>query len=297
MRTDERPWPWRKSLLAIIPGLFAAAGLVRTDFSVAMLIGVIALAALLVMAYWRNDRQLPAWSLMAAGMFASIGLSVAAGVIGGLASMLLGDSARELVLLLFCLALIVLWLMSARSQRVDRSIWGLLIAIVVCQLIVRVKYFVLFGVSWPVAGQWLRISLYAAISVLLLPIAIGWRVAPRYGAVTLLLVIGLIYPGFQPLIDVNRAVSSQLGDSLGFIIYQAIIPLLFTVCAPLWWLRARSARSRAVGGLVLIGLAVLLDLVIVGWAYGDLPVIIWLSFIPYTLSVLLTLVVADRLYR
>ncbi len=248
MRTDERPWPWRKSLLAIIPGLFAAAGLVRTDFSVAMLIGVIALAALLVMAYWRNDRQLPAWSLMAAGMLASIGLSVAAGVIGGLASMLLGDSARELVLLLFCLALIVLWLMSARSQRVDRSIWGLLIAIVVCQLIVRVKYFVLFGVSWPVAGQWLRISLYAAISVLLLPIAIGWRVAPRYGAVTLLLVIGLIYPGFQPLIDVNRAVSSQLGDSLGFIIYQAIIPLLFTVCAPLWWLRARSARSRAVGG-------------------------------------------------
>ena len=44
-------------------------------------------------------------------------------------------------------------------------------------------------------------------------------------------------------------------------------------------------------------LAVILDLVIVGLAYGDLPLFIWISFIPYTISVLLTLALAYRLYR
>ena len=41
----------------------------------------------------------------------------------------------------------------------------------------------------------------------------------------------------------------------------------------------------------------ILDLVIVGLAYGDLPLFIWISFIPYTISVLLTLALAYLLYR
>jgi len=50
--------------------------------------------------------------------------------------------------------------------------------------------------------------------------------------------------------------------------------------------------------LALSGLAVMLDLVIVGWSYGgELPLMIWISFIPYTASVLLTLASAHLLYR
>jgi membrane protein YdbS with pleckstrin-like domain len=65
------------ALLAIIPGLLATVGLVSADFSAWMLVGLILLAAFLVSAYWWNDRQSPAWSLMAAGMLASVGLTIA----------------------------------------------------------------------------------------------------------------------------------------------------------------------------------------------------------------------------
>ena len=133
---------------------------------------------------------------------------------------------------------------------------------------------------------------------LLLPVALGLCLAQRYGLPTMLFVIGMIYVGFQILIDVNYKVSDQIGGTLGFVAYKALIPLLFTVIAPLWFLRARSSRSRVGGVLALVGLAVILDLVVVGLSYGgDLPLIIWISFIPYTISVLLTLALAYLLYR
>ena len=48
----------------------------------------------------------------------------------------------------------------------------------------------------------------------------------------------------------------------------------------------------------IVGLAVILDLVVVGLAYGDaLPPIIWISFAPYTASVLIALALAILLYR
>jgi hypothetical protein len=83
---EELPRSWNSALLAIIPGLFATMGWVSTDFRASMLVGLILLSAFLVAAYWWNKRQLPAWSLMAPGMLASVGLTIASGVIGGLAA-------------------------------------------------------------------------------------------------------------------------------------------------------------------------------------------------------------------
>jgi len=298
MSQEELPLSWNMALLAIIPGLLATVGLVSTDFSAWMLVGLILLAAFLVSAYWWNNRQLPAWSLMAAGMLASVGLTIASGMISGLAALLVGKSANVLVLLVLCATLVALLGFSMRARRVSLLVWVLFAVVVVCQLGVRVKYFVLFGVSWSVAGQWLNISLYAVVIALLLPVALGLCLAQRYGLSTMLFVIGMIYVGFQILIDVNHKVSDQIGGTLGFVAYKALIPLLFTVIAPLWFLRARSPRSRVGGVLALVGLAVILDLVVVGLSYGgDLPLIIWISFIPYTISVLLTLALAYLLYR
>jgi len=295
---DELPLPWDRALLAMIPGLLATVGWVSTAFSAQMLAGSILLATYLAVAYWRNGRRLPAWSLMAAGMLAAAGLVVASGVIGGLAAIVAGPSANTFVLALLLAALVALWVLSLRGRRVPPLAWVLLAVVVLCQLAVRIKYFVQFGVSWSVAAQWLDVSLYAVAIALLLPVALGAWLARRYGPLAMLFVVGMVYVGFQVLIDVNAKVSDRIGGTLGFAAYEALIPLLFTVVAPLWFLRARSSRGRLGGLLALSGLAVMLDLVIVGWSYGgELPLMIWISFIPYTVSVLLTLASAHLLYR
>jgi hypothetical protein len=298
MDQDKLPLPWHRALLAMVPGLVATVGWVGTDFSAKMFAGSTLLAVFLGSAYWRNDRRLPAWSLVGAGMLASVVLTVVSGLIGGLAAMVAGASANTVVLVVLLGALAALLGTSAGERRAPPLVWVLLAVVVVCQLGVRCKYFLSFGVSWPVAGQWLTISLYAAVVALLLPVALGYRLARRYGSLATLFVIGMVYGGFQVLVDVNSKVSDQIGGTLGFAAYEALIPLMLTVAAPLWFLRARSSRSRLGGVLALSGLAVMIDLVVVGWSYrGELPPIIWISFVPYTISVLLTLTSAHLLYE
>jgi hypothetical protein len=298
MGKDKLPLSWSKVLLAIIPGLLATMGLITTDYSVRMLVGLILLVTFLTSVYWCNNRQLPGWGLMAIGMLASVGLMLASGVIGGLIAIIAGKSANTLVLLILLTTLITLLGFSMRTRKVPKFVWVFFALIIICQLAVRIKYFVLLGVSWSVAGQWLNISLYAVVIALLLPVVLGLLVAKQYGLLTMLFVIGMIYVGFQILIDVNYKVSDHIGGSLEFVAYKTLIPFLFTVIAPLWFLRARTALNRVGGMLTLVGLAVITDLLIVGLSYaGDLPLIIWISFIPYTISVLLTLVLAYLLYR
>ena len=298
MRQEKLPLSWDKALLAIIPGLLATVGLVNTDFSAWMLVGLILLVTFLVSVYWWNNKRLPGWSLMASGMLASVGLVLASGVIGGLVAIIAGKSANTFVLPILLVILITLFRFSMRNQCVPVFVWILLALIIMCQLAVRVKYFVLLGVSWSVAGQWLNISLYAVVIALLLPVVLGLFVANRYGLLTMLFIIGMIYVSLQILININYKVNDHIGDTLGFVAYKTLIPFLFTVMAPLWFLRARSDLSRVGGMLILVGLAVIIDLLVVGWSYaGELPLIIWISFIPYTISVLLTLVLAYLLYR
>jgi hypothetical protein len=114
----------------------------------------------------------------------------------------------------------------------------------------------------------------------------------------MLFLIGMIYVSFQILIDVNSKVSDQIGNTERYFVYKALVPFLITVLGPLWYLRARSSFHRIVGVLLIVGLAVLVNLLVVGFSYeGQLPMIIWISFIPYILSILLTLVLAHLLYQ
>jgi hypothetical protein len=114
----------------------------------------------------------------------------------------------------------------------------------------------------------------------------------------MLFVLGMIYTSYQILIDVNLKVSDQIGHTGTYVVYQAFIPFLITVLAPFWYLRARASCARMAGTLSLVGLAVLTNLLVVGISYaGQLPVVTWISFIPYTASILLTLVLAYLLYE
>jgi hypothetical protein len=298
MDLDDFPLSWNKALLAIIPGLLATMGLIHSDFSVETLVVLVLLVAFLFIVYWRNNGQIPAWSLMAVGILASVSLTIASGLIGGLAALLVGESANAVVLFVLLGVLVALLRILLRDRRVSSLAWVLFALIIACQLAVRIKYFVLFGVSWSVAGQWLTISLYAAVSTLLLPVVLGWFLAQRYGLATMLFVLGMIFTSFQILIDVNYKVSDQMGTTLGFAAYKTLVPLIFTVIAPLWYMRGQSPHSRSIGVLGLVGLAIILDLVVVGMSYGgDLPPIIWISFIPYTMSILFALILANLLHR
>jgi hypothetical protein len=297
MGQNKLPLPWNKAILAIVPGLFATKGLITVDFSVGMSVGLMLLFLFLFAGFWSNQWQLPDWGLMAAGMLISIGLTAASGLIGGLAAIMTGQSAITVVLLILLAILSYLMRLSLRQQGVSKVVWALSVLIVLCQLAVRIKYFVLLGVSWSVAWQWLNISLYAAVIALLFPVVLGIFVAQRYGQRTMLFVIGMIYVSFQLLIDVNYQVTSHIGSGLGLAAYKALIPFFFTVMAPLWFLRARSTPNRIGGMMALVGFAVIMDLLVVGVSYaGDLHLIIWISFIPYTVSVLSALALAYKLY-
>ncbi len=282
--------------MAVIPGFLATAGLVSADFSIVMLAGSVLLAAYLTFAYFWNGRRFPGWSLMAAGMLASMGLTVASGILGGLASTLVGLSANIIVLLAFLVMLVALFMFAMRDRHISWHVWILIVLIVACQLAVRVKYFAFYGLSWSTAGDWLSISLFSAVTGLLLPVAFGLFPARKHGLLALLFAIGMIYMGIQLLIDVNQKVSAVLENGPGLLAYKAMTPFLFTVLAPLWFLRARSSRSRIIGLLVISGAALVFNLSVVGVSYGDLPLIIWGSFTPYTASVLLTLFLAYSLY-
>ncbi|MGD8491229.1 MAG: hypothetical protein PVI68_19635, partial [Anaerolineae bacterium] len=220
MAEQELPLPWKRSVIAVIPGLLATMGWISTGFSARMLAGLVGLVLFLLSAYWWNKKRLPGWSLMAVGMLASIGLVIASGVIGGLLALTVGVNSNLLVLLAFLVISVTLLRMLLKGRQVSPQIWGLFSLVVLCQLAVRIKYFTLFGISWSVTGQWLSISLYAAMIGLLLPVIFGLFLSQRYGLQTMLFVIGMIYTSYQILIDVNLKVSDQIGDTGYYVVYQ-----------------------------------------------------------------------------
>lgn len=77
LRQEELPLSWSLALLAVIPGLLATAGLTNTDFSTRILHGAVLLSAHLLFAYFWNGWRFPGWSLVAAGMLAYLGLTIA----------------------------------------------------------------------------------------------------------------------------------------------------------------------------------------------------------------------------
>jgi hypothetical protein len=282
--------------LALLPGGLATVGILNVDFSTGTLIGVGFLILILWFAYFLNQRKLPDWSLMGLGSLAYLALTAGSGLFGGLAALIVGGSGSTVVLLLFWIMILALLVKNLGGQHLPAMSWFVFGLIVICQLAVRLKYFALFGFSWSVMWQWLNVSLFSA-GTLLLPLAIGICLARHYGQATVLFLIGATYLGFQTLSDNGGHVSAQVGSGLTLAFYLLLPPLFFTLLAPLCFTRARSSRIRLVGSLVLIGLALVFDILFSGLVRGDFSTLIWLSAIPYTLSLLLSFGLAFYLYE
>jgi hypothetical protein len=153
--TDRlHPIPDIKILLAVTPGLLATLGFVSLNSSIWTLLGIVLLLFFVTVSWIQNNRQLPGWSLMAVGIVMGISQPFVLGIIGVLVALITGTSpspaSSPFVLILPWIGIAVLSLyIKKNNQRVSRT-WLLVAIIVLCNILVRVKYFFLFGVSWSV---------------------------------------------------------------------------------------------------------------------------------------------------
>jgi hypothetical protein len=298
--TDRLPIPGNKILLAVTPGLLVTLGLVSVNPSIWTLLGIILLLLFVVVSWMQNNRQLPGWSLMAVGILLGISQPVVLGTIGVLVALVTGTqpspASSPFVLVLPWIGIAALSLYIKQNSQHGSRTWLLALTIVLCNILVRVKYFILFGVSWSVFWEMLAVSLWSAGTLLLPIIAVG-VLAHKYGASAILFAVGATFAWYQVLIDNAYKVSGNIGSSELFWVYLVVVRFLFIVIGPLLFLHAKGTHRRLFALIGSICTSVAINIMISGIVRGDFTLIIWLSAIPYTISMGLSLALADWLYR
>jgi hypothetical protein len=296
---DEFPIPWKTAFLAVTPGLLAVFGLVNGDFTVWMLLGGILLSLLVGIAWMQNGKQLPGWSLMAAGVLLGMALPVVLAGIGVPIALVAGTESSPgsslAISILPWIGIVVLSLRLRQDVQFSPRTWLLMAAIVASSILVRVKYFILFGTSWSILWEMLGISLWAA-GTLLLPIIAGGYLARRHGVLTILFAVGATFAWYEVLIDNAGRVDASIDSPVLFWMYQLIVQLLFVVVGPWLFLRAKEAQGQLRRLVIPVCASVVINIVVSGMVRGDFTPIIWLSAIPYTVSIALSMTLAYWLY-
>jgi hypothetical protein len=297
--TDRLPISNKKILLAVTPGLLVTLGLVNENPSIWTLLGIILLLLFVGISWIQNNRQLPGWSLLAVGIILGISQPLVLGITGVLVALVTGTPpspvSSPFVLVLPWIGIAVLSLyIKQKSQHVTRT-WLLAVTIVLCNILVRVKYFVLFGVSWSVLWEMLGVSLWSAGTLLLPIIAVG-VLARKYGASTILFAVGATFAWYQVLIDNAYKVSGNIGSSELFLVYLIVVRFMFIVIGPWLFLRVKGTHRQLFGLIGSICASVAINILISGIVRGDFTLIIWFSAIPYTISIGLSLALAYWLY-
>jgi hypothetical protein len=297
--TDRLPISNKKILLAVTPGLLVTLGLVNENPSIWTLLGIILLLLFVGISWIQNNRQLPGWSLLAVGIILGISQPLVLGITGVLVALVTGTPpspvSSPFVLVLPWIGIAVLSLyIKQKSQHVTRT-WLLAVTIVLCNILVRVKYFVLFGVSWSVLWEMLGVSLWSAGTLLLPIIAVG-VLARKYGASTILFAVGATFAWYQVLIDNAYKVSGNIGRSELFLVYLIVVRFMFIVIGPWLFLRVKGTHRQLFGLIGSICASVAINILISGIVRGDFTLIIWFSAIPYTISIGLSLALAYWLY-
>ncbi len=297
--TDKRPIPDNKILLAVAPGLLVTLGLVSVNPSIWTIIGIVLLLLFVAVSWIENNRQLPGWSLMAVGILLGISLPLVLGTIGVFVAIGTGTSpspaSSPFILVIPWIGIAVLSLyIKQNSQYVSRT-WLLAVTIVLCNILVRVKYFILFGVSWSVLWEMLGVSLWSA-GTLLLPIMAVGVMARKYGEPTILFAVGATFGWYQVLIDNAFQVSANIGSSESFWVYLIVVRFLFIVIGPWLFLRAKGTHKQLFGLIGSICASVAINIMVSGIVRKDFTPMIWLSAIPYTISIGLSLALAYWLY-
>jgi hypothetical protein len=142
----------------------------------------------------------------------------------------------------------------------------------------------------------LGVSLWSAGTLLLPIVAIG-VLARKYGAPTILFAVGATFAWYQVLIDNAFKVSGNIGSSELFWVYLIVVRFLFIVIGPWLFLRAKGTHRQLFGLIGSVCASVAINIIVSGIVRGDFTLVIWLSAIPYTISIGLSLLLAYCLYR
>jgi hypothetical protein len=293
MKPDENiSKEWMTTILAIVPGvLITVAILLNGVYEMAFWVAL-ALILFVMISWFYQSKRLPGWSLVAVGALFATVLIILSGVLGGITTFIVGSDDVS-----FSISIMVAWLVILftvfhfRSQKrlsFSPTIWLVAVSIIICNFLVRMKYFYLFDLSWSVIGDVARISLWSA-AMLLLPVIIGVYLARWFGLTTILFTVGTTFMWYQVVVDNAGRVSESIHNPLLLAGYLMLTPVLATIVGPILYLRAKRADYGLQALSITTGIAVGANLVISGIVRGDFTMIIWLSAIPYVASVVLVL--------
>jgi hypothetical protein len=222
------------------------------------------------------------------------------GTLGVFAALLTGTppspASSPFILALPWMGIAAISFYSRQNRRHLLGTWLLVAAITLCCILVRVKYFVYWGISWSILWDMLGVSFWSTGTLLLPIMAVGLLVR-RFGWLTILFAVGATFAWYQVLIDNAYKVSANIASLEAFWGYLILVRSLFIVVGPWLYLRARGMRRKLTGLIVTICVSVAINIVISGIVRGDFTLIIWLSAIPYTVSIGLSLFLAYWLTR
>jgi hypothetical protein len=300
---DVHPVPIKKILLALIPGLIAMLGLSDDAWSSRAWLGIVLLVGILIAGWAAGGKKLTDWTLMAGGLLVGIAQPVILGVLGVLAALATGTQASPSdSLSIAALPWIVIALLLYRLWRSGRGMSGIMLwgtAILLCCVLVRVKYIFLYGLTWPILGQALGISFWAA-GTLLLPILLSGLMPRRFDPFPILFATGATYAWYQVLIDNGFRVSAgfeSLGSHAAFPVYLILVRCLFIIVGPWLFLSLRERRWKLAGLSACMCASAGINILVSGLVRGDFSTLIWLSAIPYTISLGLSPLLADAASR
>jgi len=297
---NDLPVSYKRLSLILFPGLVGTVGLIIADFSSWALAGIGLLVLFLTVGWLINNRRFPDWGLLAAGMLMGVAQPFILSIIGVIAVLVTGTTPSPtltpIIFVLPWLGIAIIFILIMRSGKSVSKIALFAGLISLCCVLVRVKYFVLYGISQSILWEMLGISLWAA-GTLILPIMLIWVMPRRFGSLTILYAAGATFIWYQILIDNGYKVSASI-DSDGVLwAYHIIVRLLFVVIGPWLFLRLSGMRKKLLGLILCMCASVVINIAFSGLVRGDFTLMIWLSAIPYTISICLSPLLAFWLYR
>jgi hypothetical protein len=288
---DRSPLGAGTVLLAILPGILAMTGLIGMDFNEWSFLGFLLLIVLAAASRVVNHRWASIWSLMALGMSLYFAWKILTGTLGAIWALILtvvsGTPAVGDTLIIALIVWIPVAILFWRNRRSFSAKTRLLLGLIILfAFIVRLKYCILEGVSWPTTQEVVTLALMS-VGDLLLIVAAGSLLTPRHGLRTMLFVIGGMYLWFQTLMDPGQNLSAVFGGTPNWILYQALIPFVVVVIATLGYLLQQDPGKSLLCAMVSIGAAIGVTFILLGIVK---PYPLWLYFvsiIPFVISALL----------
>lgn len=263
-RESVSPSPWGAVALAALPGVLITLTRLRLldwQSPVAAVGGwlVVALYAILTPIAWHRRQQMPDWLLMPLGMLAWVvtyrlanGLAAVGGPFNPLAE------PWTLIVLINLLVAVIVFTLDRRARKLPVSPWSY--AGVGLAFVLGGAIFLLPDAlrTWP-REMGLLFGGLLMISEALMLLALGLPVARSRGVLAVLVILGGY---FYILFDSDYLWGFRIRDWAGLPIYLASMAALFSVVAPVAFLRARTTAGRAVGLFVPVLLFVVGRLVV-----------------------------------